>query len=174
MVCLPESFAYLSSNSFSEGREKITGFDERIGGRLFDRYRQLALDNQVWLSLGSFPENSSTVRGKSYSTHVIVNEEGQIAASYRKLHMFDANMSRFGGVTSAESNTTSPGLSICEPCFSPVGYLGLSVSYDLRFPELYRHLMLKGAQILLVPSTFLSKTGAAHWETLLRTRAIEN
>ena len=174
MVCLPESFAYMSGQTFSEGREKITGFDERIGGRLFDRYRQLALDNQVWLSLGSFPENSSTVRGKSYSTHVIVNEEGQIAASYRKLHMFDANMSRFGGVTSAESNTTSPGLSICEPCFSPVGYLGLSVSYDLRFPELYRHLMLKGAQILLIPSTFLSKTGAAHWETLLRTRAIEN
>ena len=76
MVCLPESFAYMSGQTFSEGKEKITGFDERIGGRLFDRYRQLALDNQVWLSLGSFPENSSTVRGKSYSTHVIVNEEG--------------------------------------------------------------------------------------------------
>ena len=55
-----------------------------------------------------------------------------------------------------------------------MGYLGLSVSYDLRFPELYRHLMLKGAQILLVPSAFLAKTGSAHYETLLRTRAIEN
>ena len=88
--------------------------------------------------------------------------------------MFDANLTKFGGLSSAESNFTSPGYSICEPCFSPVGYLGLSVSYDLRFPELYRHLMLKGAQILLIPSTFLSKTGAAHWETLLRTRAIEN
>jgi len=61
-----------------------------------------------------------------------------------------------------------------EPCFSPVGYLGLSVSYDLRFPELYRKLTLAGAQVLLIPSAFTAKTGASHWETLLRTRAIEN
>ena len=63
---------------------------------------------------------------------------------------------------------------MAEPCFSPVGYLGLSISFDVRFPELYRHLILRGAQILLIPSAFLSKTGASHWETLLRTRAIEN
>ena len=61
-----------------------------------------------------------------------------------------------------------------EPCYSPVGYLGLSISYDIRFPELYRQLLLQGAQILLVPSAFLAKTGSSHWETLLRTRAIEN
>ena len=108
------------------------------------------------------------------STHVIVNEEGNIAATYRKLHMFDVDLGKVGGVDVSESDTISPGKSIAEPCFSPVGYLGLSVSYDLRFPELYRHLILKGAQILLIPSAFLSKTGASHWETLLRTRAIEN
>ncbi len=63
---------------------------------------------------------------------------------------------------------------IAVPCFSPVGYLGLSVSYDLRFPELYRRLTLGGAQILMIPSSFTAKTGGAHWETLCRTRAIEN
>jgi predicted amidohydrolase len=66
------------------------------------------------------------------------------------------------------------GNSITVPCFSPVGYLGLSVSYDLRFPELYRKLTLGGAQILMIPSSFTAKTGGAHFETLMRTRAIEN
>lgn len=66
------------------------------------------------------------------------------------------------------------GDTIAIPCYSPIGYLGLSVSYDLRFPELYRQLTLKGAQNLLVPSAFMAKTGASHWETLLRSRAIEN
>ena len=124
--------------------------------------------------MGSFPE-ASQAPGSTYSTHVIVNEEGNIAATYRKLHMFDTDFLKEGVRRKhAESESVCPGESITEPCFSPVGYLGLSVSYDLRFPELYRHLMLKGAQILLVPSAFLAKTGSAHYETLLRTRAIEN
>ena len=77
---------------------------------------------------------------------MIVNEEGNIAATYRKLHMFDTDFLKEGvRKRHAESELISPGESITEPCFSPVGYLGLSVSYDLRFPELYRHLMLKGA-----------------------------
>ena len=88
--------------------------------------------------------------------------------------MFDIELAKKGGIDLNESSSIASGNSIAEPCFSPVGYLGLSVSYDLRFPELYRHLILKGAQILLIPSAFLQKTGASHWETLLRTRAIEN
>ena len=66
------------------------------------------------------------------------------------------------------------GNEITTPCFSPVGYLGLSVSYDLRFPELYRKLTLGGAQILMIPSSFKTKSGGAHFETLIRSRAIEN
>ena len=66
------------------------------------------------------------------------------------------------------------GKDLTEPCFSPIGYLGLTNSYDIRFPELYRKLTLRGAQVLLIPSAFTAKTGASHWETLLRTRAIEN
>ena len=94
------------------------------------------------------------------------------------MHMFDALLTetedKDGQMLINESASFHRGDSIAEPCFSPVGYLGLSISYDVRFPELYRHLVLKGAQILLVPSAFLSRTGSSHWETLLRTRAIEN
>ena len=175
MICLPEHFAYMSQKNYLQGKHILSGFNEKIGGPLFDRYRQLALDNRVWLSLGSFPEASNTSESKLYSTHVILNEEGNIAATYRKLHMFDTDFLKEGvRRRHSESEIVIAGESITEPCFSPVGYLGLSVSYDLRFPELYRHLMLKGAQILLVPSAFLAKTGSAHYETLLRTRAIEN
>ena len=87
----------------------IEGFKERIGGPLFNKYRQLALDHQVWLSLGSFPENSASEPNKTYATHVIVNEEGNIAATYRKLHMFDVDLGKIGGVDISESDTCSPG-----------------------------------------------------------------
>ena len=90
------------------------------------------------------------------------------------MHMFDVDLENQGGINQRESYAFYKGDRITEPCFSPVGYLGLSISYDVRFPELYRQLILKGAQILLVPSAFLAKTGSSHWETLLRTRAIEN
>lgn len=88
--------------------------------------------------------------------------------------MFVANLSGSGGVNVQQNKQMLPGNEITVPCFSPVGYLGLTVSYDLRFPELYRKLTLGGAQILMIPSSFTAKTGGAHFETLMRTRAIEN
>jgi predicted amidohydrolase len=113
------------------------------------KYRQLALDNQLWLSLGSFPEADENDPSIVYQTHVIVNNEGNVSASYRKMHMFDAVISQGDSVDGPqlvkESSSFFKGASITEPCFSPVGYLGLSISYDVRFPELYRHLILKGA-----------------------------
>ena len=123
--------------------------------------------------MGCFPEHDPNT-GKNYLTHTIINEEGNIAAKYRKMHMFDVDLGESGGVNQRESLSFVKGDRISEPCFSPVGYLGLSISYDIRFPELYRQLILKGAQILLIPSAFLAKTGSSHWETMLRTRAIEN
>ena len=123
----------------------------------------------MWLSLGCFPEHDAPSR-KDYLTHSIINDEGNVVAKYRKMHMFDVDLNP----SASESRTFVRGNKLMEPCYSPVGYLGLSISYDIRFPELYRQLLLQGAQILLVPSAFLAKTGSAHWETLLRTRAIEN
>ena len=151
----------------------IDTVNKQLNLRLFQRYKQLALDNQVWLSLGCFPEYSKKT-GQNYLTHSIINEEGNIAAKYRKMHMFDVDLEDSGGISQVESKSFVKGAYITEPCFSPVGYLGLSISYDLRFPELYRQLNIKGAQVLLVPSAILAKTGSVHWETILRTRAIEN
>ena len=110
MICLPEHFAYMSQKSYSQGSHLLKGFNEVIGGSLFNRYKQLALDNRVWLSLGSFPEASQNKPGSTYSTHVIVNEEGNIAATYRKLHMFDTDFLKEGvRRRHAESESVCPG-----------------------------------------------------------------
>jgi len=79
-----------------------------------------------------------------------------------------------GGLTITENRYIEPGKEIPEPIISPIGYVGLSISNDLRYPELYRKYVMRGAQVLLVSSAFLVKTGASHWESLLRARAIEN
>lgn len=170
LICLPDRFAYqaMKGNTWCENPET---------GKWFAKYRQMALENQVWLSLGGFPEQCQLSKNNKqmyYETHYIINSEGQIHSKYRKMHNYVANLDTKGGVNTTENKYQLLGDNIIEPCFSPVGYLGLSISYDLRFPELYRRLTLSGAQVLLIPSAFTAKTGASHWETLLRTRAIEN
>ena len=121
------------------------------------------------------PEDTSEENlSKRYNTHVIINDEGQIISTYRKLHLFDVDLSSKGGITMSESSAIQRGTEITDPVYSPCGYLGLSISFDLRFPEMYRYLVLRGAQMLLVPSHFQPQTGASHWTSLLRARAIEN
>ena len=124
----------------------------------------------MWISIGSVPERCDTMPGKYYSTHVVVSEEGEVAGMYRKLHLFDVNLDP----PIRESDRVAAGGSIGTVIQSPVGKLGLSICYDLRFPEMYRKMVENGAEVLLVPSAFLEKTGYAHWEPLLRARAIEN
>ena len=152
MVCLPEHFAYMStlkndehSSSDHIVNSKDGNFKERVGGKLFSKYTQLALENQVWLSLGSFPESVEGKPEMTYQTHCIINDEGNIAAKYRKMHMFDVNFEDTDNLIAEESRANQMGNALAEPCFSPVGYLGLSISYDLRFPELYRQYILRGA-----------------------------
>ena len=135
MVCLPEHFAYMNENT--ESAIKSFNFDESLNQKLFKKYRQLALDNQVWLSLGCYPERDEKNK-KNYLTHFILNSEGNVVSHYRKMHMFDVHLRKQGGVNQRESETFSTGDKITEPCYSPIGHLGLSISYDLRFPELFR------------------------------------
>ena len=97
MVCLPEHFAYITHETVSS-QGKIYDFSDRLDAALFKRYRQLALDNQVWLSLGCFPEFHPET-GNLYLTHSIVDYEGNVVAKYRKMHMFDVDLDRSGGVT---------------------------------------------------------------------------
>lgn len=102
-----------------------------------------------------------------YNTHLILNGKGEIVAKYRKIHLFDVSIPS-QGINLCESNTTAPGTKLVV-CDSPIGKLGLSTCYDVRFPEMYSELSNKGgAEILLVPSAFTVPTGKAHWHTLLR------
>ncbi|KAG0270082.1 Carbon-nitrogen hydrolase [Actinomortierella ambigua] len=113
----------------------------------------------------------STTPGKLYNTHVVIDSEGSIVEKYRKIHLFDVNIAN--GPRLMESDTTVPGDQVVHPIRTPIGQVGLAICYDLRFPELAANLRSKGAEILTYPSAFTPLTGQAHWEVLLRSRAIE-
>lgn len=169
LVCLPENFHYMGRN-YTDGIEMA----EPLTGKIIKMYKQLALDNRIWLSLGGFQEKINGNIDKRYNTHVIINEEGNFVSEYRKLHLFDIDLTHIGGLTISENKYIEPGKEVPCPVMSPIGYIGLSISNDIRYPELYRYYVQRGAQVLLVPSAFIIKTGASHWESLLRARAIEN
>ncbi len=164
LVALPENFAYLRP----EG--KPLAFRDELGGPLYQRMSALAAECGCWFLAGSFPERISRSR-KVHNTSVLFDPRGEAAAIYRKLHLFDIAID--GGTTFKESATVRPGE---EPVVAatPLGKLGLSICYDLRFPEMYRRMADRGAQVLFVPAAFTAFTGKAHWLALLRARAIEN
>ncbi len=143
---------------------------ESVGGPSIAGLAQAAREARIWVHCGSFPER---IEGDSrcYNTSVVLSPDGKIAAVYRKIHLFDIEMRE--GPSVMESASYAPGRDIVT-LDTPVGTLGLSICYDLRFPELFRILTLRGAKILVVPACFTADTGKEHWEPLLRARAIEN
>ncbi len=146
---------------------------------LMSGLRTIAKESGLWISgggmhVGGAPPkvdiaagtNEEQNRCRVYNTHVVLDSSGALVASYRKIHLFDVSIP--GKVELRESNSTAPGTELIA-CDSPVGKLGITTCYDLRFPEMYKELTQKmGAQVLLVPSAFTVPTGAAHWHTLLR------
>ncbi|KAL4458854.1 hypothetical protein ABPG75_013719 [Micractinium tetrahymenae] len=165
MLFLPENTSFLGM-SFTES----LAIAEPLNGPLMRRYRQLAADTGLWLSVGGFQERGPGLQ-HLYNCHVIISSDGEIVESYRKIHLFNVDVP--GGPVLMESRFTAAGDRLAA-CDSPAGRLGLSVCYDLRFPEVYQRLAFDyGAQVLLVPSAFTVATGRAHWEVLLRARAIE-
>ncbi|XP_069805931.1 deaminated glutathione amidase isoform X2 [Dendropsophus ebraccatus] len=169
MVFLPEAFDYIGSSS-----EETLSLAESLQGDLIQRYSGLARDRSVWLSLGGFHEKGSNWDNdrRISNSHVILDAEGHIVSVYRKAHLFDVELQ--SGVTLRESGFTIPGAEIVQPVTTPGGKVGLAVCYDLRFPEMSLALRKEGAEILTYPSAFTVTTGLAHWEVLLRARAIEN
>ncbi len=129
---------------------------------------ELARRHGVWVLCGSLHEARE---GRRYNTSVLLNPTGEVAARYSKLHMFDVTLP--DGSVALESALVQPGEGITV-ADTPLGRLGMSICYDLRFPELYRLMALQGAEVLLVPAEFNRYTGQRHWEVLLRARAIEN
>lgn len=155
-------------------KENYHSSAEELGdGPIQARISRLALEQQVWILIGSMPilRTSSDTQGVT-TTSVLFNPQGHIVAHYDKLHMFDVDVAD-GHKRYRESETFTSGNDIVV-AETPFAKLGLSICYDVRFPNLYAELRRLGAQILLVPAAFTAVTGKAHWEVLLRARAIEN
>jgi len=164
LVALPEVFIWRGNKREEKNAaESIPGSaSEFLGG--------LAREFGVYLLGGSILEAISGSQ-KAYNTSLLFGPQGNLLASYRKIHLFDVDLEN--GVTARESDTREFGQAIVvtETDLCP---MGLSICYDIRFPELYRTLVMQGAQLIFVPSAFTAYTGKAHWEPLLRARAIEN
>ena len=163
LVVLPELWTYLGpSKRHGEVAEPIPGETTELLGRLSSRYG-------IWIVGGSILE---AVEGQErvHNTSTVFNPDGELVARYRKLHLFDVEVE---GTTYQESATMAPGEEVVVASLAGVP-VGLTICYDLRFPELYRRLAAWGARLVTVPSAFTMDTGRDHWEVLLRARAIEN
>jgi predicted amidohydrolase len=165
-VALPEMFAYMRR----EGQRFPHA--QPIDGPIVERVCEWARDLGIRILAGTIAEAVPDSE-RVYNTSVLVGPEGAIEATYRKIHLFDVDLGASGGGTYAESKSIAPGEDVVV-AETEVGGVGLSVCYDLRFPELYRAQAAQGARWLMVPSAFAPATGKDHWEVLLRARAIEN
>jgi deaminated glutathione amidase len=131
--------------------------------------REAAKSNRIWLSLGSLAVLSED--GKVANRSYVIDREGQVRAHYDKIHLFDVDLPT--GESWRESNTYSPGQGVVLVNGTPVGKLGLTICYDLRFPGLFARLAESDADVISVPAAFTVPTGKAHWHILMRARAIE-
>ena len=134
------------------------------------RLRAVAAECGIWLNIGSLALTSDDPEGRFVNRSFLIAPDGGIRARYDKIHMFDVELGE--GESYRESKGYRPGQRAVT-AGTPLGHLGLTICYDMRFPALYRALALKGAEILTAPSAFTVPTGRAHWHVLLRARAIE-
>lgn len=164
IVALPECFNFLASE------KETLPFAEPVPGPTTSRLAGICREYGFYILCGSIAEKTSDPR-KYRNTSALIGPDGDILAKYSKIHLFDMDIP--GEVCNMESSTVIHGT---EPVLLDTshGRIGLSICYDLRFPELYRTLALAGAVLIFVPSAFATHTGKDHWEVLLRARAIEN
>ncbi|HET7827068.1 MAG TPA: carbon-nitrogen hydrolase family protein [Anaeromyxobacter sp.] len=164
LVALPENFPYMGPE---EGRLASA---ETVEGPTLGALREVAKRRGIFIVAGSFPEASTSPR-MTANTSAVIADDGSIVAVYRKIHLFDVNIP--DGARYAESEVVVPGDKVVVAP-TPLGRIGLTVCYDLRFPELYRKLASLGAEVITIPAAFTLFTGKDHWEVLVRARAIEN
>jgi deaminated glutathione amidase len=176
LAVLPEYFSVAGSPRF------LREHAELLDGPTITWASQLAARLGIWLLAGSIPERPETgadgeseTPGRLFNTSCLVGPGGDLCAVYRKIHLFDITLA---AAPFSESDTIAPGQALS---VTPLGdnedgapFLGLSICYDLRFPEVYRIMTLLGSTIIAVPAAFTAATGPAHWELLLRARAVEN
>ncbi|KTD11085.1 hydrolase [Legionella gratiana] len=165
LVLLPENFAFMGLYE----SDKLQIGEVYGQGPIQQKISQLAKQLGLWIVAGTIPLKSSG--SKVRASCLVYDEQGKCAARYDKIHLFDVHVSPYEFYQ--ESSSIERGY---DPVLvdTPIGKIGLTVCYDLRFPELYQQLMMQGAQLFTIPSAFTAATGRAHWEVLLRARAIEN
>jgi deaminated glutathione amidase len=164
LVALPENFAYMGPE---EGRLATA---ESLDGPTLGALREAARQRGLWIVAGSIAEKSTSPK-MTANTSAVIADDGSIVAAYRKIHLFDVNIP--DGARYAESEVVVPGDKVVVAP-TAMGRIGLTVCYDLRFPELFRKLASLGAEVITIPSAFTLFTGKDHWEVLVRARAIEN
>lgn len=167
LVVLPENFAIMGVTEV----DKVAIAEKYGEGSIQQFLGQQARRHGIWIVGGTVPIESS-ITGKIFGASLLYNDQGEVVARYDKIHLFDVvledNRERYD-----ESETIEPGDEVVV-VDTPFGKLGMAVCYDLRFPELFRAMADVGMEICVLPSAFTSLTGKAHWEPLLRARAIEN
>lgn len=166
LVVLPENFAFMGLSD----NDKLSIAEEAHQGPIQHFLSEQAGLRKLWLVAGTIPIRSQN-SGRVYARSLLYSPQGQVEALYDKMHLFDVKLSNTECY--AESQSTVKGEAVVLADVQGAK-LGLSVCYDLRFPELYRRLMQAGAQMFTIPSAFTKTTGQKHWEILLRARAIEN
>jgi predicted amidohydrolase len=164
LVLLPENFAF-----FGPETQKRAIAETLADGTIPSALRRMAREHRVCVVGGGFPERSADP-DRPHNTLLVVSDDGRDLATYRKIHLFDVELGSGGRYS--ESAATTPGGEVVVTQVAGFN-LGLSICYDLRFPELYRALSQRGAEVLLVPAAFTLHTGKDHWHVLLRARAIE-
>ncbi|MCC6715122.1 MAG: carbon-nitrogen hydrolase family protein [Gammaproteobacteria bacterium] len=164
LVCLPEYFAFMAPSD----QELLRVAPTEDAHPALAVFKDLARELHVWLLLGSLAIRvpSGRVNNRSY----LIDSDGQVAASYNKVHLFDVTLK--GGESYSESSAVEAGAQAVV-AQTPWGKLGMSICYDIRFAYLYRLLAQSGASYLTVPAAFTRTTGQAHWHVLIRARAIE-
>jgi nitrilase len=167
LVVLPENFALMGSSEY----DKVQIRETEGSGRIQDFLAAQAARHKIWLVGGTIPLTASSPN-KVRAACLLFDSSGKRVARYDKMHLFDVRLEE-SGENYTESNTIEPGDRIVV-MDSPCGRLGLGVCYDLRFPELFRAMLDQGVEVLALPSAFTAITGKAHWEPLVRARAIEN
>ena len=169
VALLPENFNFIGSRDTDK-----RGIAENYGsGPTQEFLAKSARSLGLWIIGGTQPLKSELGDGKVTNTCLVYDAAGTTVARYDKIHLFDVDVPDKPNETYRESTHVAPGSQVVL-VDTPAGRVGLSVCYDMRFPELYRRLSAAGAEILVMPAAFTVPTGRAHWETLLRARAVEN
>lgn len=166
LVILPENFAFMGLHE----KSKLDIAESYQEGPIQVAISQMAKKYDLWIVAGTIPIKSKDP-SRCYASSLVFNANGECVARYDKIHLFDVTVS--DSESHKESNSTLAGSAI-KVVNTPIGKIGLSVCYDLRFPELYRALKEADADIFIVPAAFTFDTGKYHWQTLLKARAIEN